>query len=203
MTRPINASTANLLDDAIVKLILLADLTLAGQTVRLTSAARNVVWNGNTYVGNSWLLPLDGVEETTDTGNLGFQLSLSSVDVTTLSVILNNPNRGEPATLWIAALSDAATPAIVGAPVLIYKGLIDSCEIEDKLEEPSVVINLENDLAKFDTSQNFRFTTESQSVLFPGDLGFQYVPQLETWSGFWGKSERPSWLKKKKQTKKS
>lgn len=202
MSRSINGSTAAVLDDEIVRPVVLAELVLSGQTVRLTSCQRNVSWNGQSYVGNSWLLPLDGIEETTDLGNLGFQLVLSSVDMTTLSVIMNNPNRGEPASIWLGLLSESPSPTIIGAPILLYKGLIDSCEIEDKLEDPTVVINLENDLARFDTSQNFRFTSESQNALFSGDKGFEYVPQLESWSGFWGKSERPSWLRQKKQKKK-
>lgn len=202
MTRAINASTLALFDDAYLRPVILAEVMLSGQPIRLASAPQNVVWSGNTFLGNSWLQPIDGIDETPDVGNYGFELVLSGIDVASLSIILNNPNRGERASVWLALMSDAYPPAIVGQPVLLYKGIVDSCSIEDKLEEPRVVISLENDLARFDTSQNFRFTSESQAALFPGDLGFQYVPQLESWSGFWGKSERPSWLKKKKQPKK-
>lgn len=201
MTRTINASTVAILDLPTVRTIILVEIVLAGQTLRLCSASQNVTWNGNIYLGNSWLKPIDGVEETTDIGNFGFQLLLSSVDVAALSAILNNPNRGEPCSVWLALLSDTASPAIVGAPVLLYKGLVDSCEIDDKIENPSVLVNLENDLARFDTSQNFRFSTESQSAVFPGDRGFEYLPQLETWSGYWGRPNKPP--RKTKQKKKS
>jgi hypothetical protein len=92
---------------------------------------------------------------------------------------------------------------LIGDPILLYRGLIDSCEIEDKLENPSASIKLENDLSRFDTSQNYRFADESHKVYYPDDRGFEYVESLEDWSGFWGRSERPKWLKRNTSTKKN
>jgi hypothetical protein len=199
MSRPINALTAELLSNAIVRPVVLIELNLESTVLRLTSATRDIPWNGHSFLANGWVLPPDGITESTDVGNYSFKLTLSGVNLAVISAVLDNPDRGELGTIWLAMLNESAE--IVGAPIVLYRGMIDSCEIEDKFETPLVIVNLETDLARFDTSQNFRFTAQSQAAYFPGDVGFQYVTQLENWSGFWGKPERPKWLTRQKSTK--
>lgn len=201
MTRPINVSTAALLDDPVVNPVILVNLKLESETIRLTSSRTDITFNSETYVANGWVMPPDGISESTDVGNYGFDLVLSGVNLALVSAILNNSNRGDPGTVYLALVT--SSNVIVGQPVTLYRGIIDSCEIEDKIETSYVTIHLENDLARFDTSQNFRFTPESQSAYFPDDSGFQYVSQLENWTGFWGRPERPKWLSRQKSKKKS
>ena len=200
MARPINNSTSALLDDQVLRPALLVELWLQGQPLRLTSAQKDIIWSGNTYVSNGWLLPIEGIQESTEIGRYGFDLTLSGVNVALLSLILNNNNKGELGIINLALFDDNG--ALVGAPIVLYKGNIDSCQIDDKFENPSILIHLENEMSRFDTSQNYRFTAESHASYYSDDLGFQYVSKLENWSGFWGKQERPKWIKKPKQTKK-
>ena len=200
MTRPISISTANSLTDEVLRPILLTELNLGQEPLRLTSGPASITYNGATFIANGWILPVDGVQESTDIGNYGFDLTLSGVSVALLSIILSNQQKNGLGTVWMAILNENQT--IIGEPIVLFRGLIDACTIDDKIDNPTVKINMTNDLARLDTSQNFRFTQESQTSLFPGDLGFQYVTKLENWSGFWGKSERPKWLKKPKARKK-
>lgn len=201
MTRPINNSTSALLDDPVVTPVILVKLELESETIRLTSSRTDIVFNSETYVANGWVMPPDGISESTDVGNYGFDLMLSGVNLALVSAILNNSNRGDPGSVYLALVN--SSNGIVGEPITLYRGLIDSCEIDDKVETSYVIIRLENDLARFDTSQNFRFTPESQAAYYSDDAGFQYVSQLENWNGFWGRPERPKWLTRQKSKKRA
>jgi hypothetical protein len=201
MTRPLNPSTSTALEGEFLCPALLVEVALSDQMVRLTSLKRDVVWDGRTFLANGWLLPIQGIEQSTDVGNYGFDLALSGISGALISLILANQDRGERGSIWLAFFN--ASSVLIGDPILLYRGLIDSCEIEDKLENPSASIKLENDLSRFDTSQNYRFADESHKVYYPDDRGFEYVESLEDWSGFWGRSERPKWLKRNTSTKKN
>lgn len=201
MTRPLNPSTSAVLDDETLFPGLLVEVVLSNEMVRLTSLKRDVTWNGNVFVANGWLLPINGIEQSTDIGNYGFDLTLTGISTALISLILSNQDNGQRASIWLAFFNSSSS--LVGDPILLYRGLIDSCQIDDKLDDPNATIKLENDLSRFDTSQNYRFSDESHKVYYPDDRGFEYVESLEDWSGFWGRSERPKWLKKNKSTKKN
>lgn len=201
MTRPLNEYTKAVLDDSIVYPVILVELSLQSSPLHLTSAPSNVTWGGNTFLANGWIIPPDGISESTDVGNYNFDLTLSGVNTAVIAAILSNPDRGEPGTVWLAFCNESRQ--IVGEPVVLYRGLVDSCEIDDKLDNPLVVVHLVNDLARFDTSQNYRFTAQSHGAYFPDDLGFQYVTKLESWSGFWGKAEKPKWITQPKSSKRT
>lgn len=201
MSRPLNSFTADLLADQVVHPIILVELSLESSPLYLTSATSNVTWNGTLFLGNGWLIPPDGISESSEIGNYTFDLTLSGVNLAVVAAILSNPDRGEPGSVWLAMCNQSNQ--IVGDPIMLYKGLVDSCEIDDKLENPYVIVHLVNDLARFDTSQNYRFTAQSHAAYYPDDLGFQYVTQLESWNGFWGKAERPKWLRPQKSRKRT
>lgn len=199
MTRPLNSSTSAVLSEETLYPGLLVELKFSEMTLRLTSLTRDVTYGNLIYVSNGWLLPIDGIQQSTDIGNYGFDLALNGISTALMSLILGNEDASERGTVWLAFFTSSGS--VVGAPILLYRGLIDSTQIDDKLENPTAVVKLENDLGRFDTSQNFRFTDESQKAYYPEDRGFEYVESLDDWSGFWGKSERPKWLRRKSTKK--
>ena len=196
MVRPLHPDTSAIISNEILRPAMLVEVYLVKQPIRLTSTKYPVVWNGNTFLANGWLDPIDGISETTDATNYGFDLKLSGVSEALVSLVLSNSDSGERGTVWMALFNESG--ALVGEPIRLYRGFVDSCEIDDNMNAPKITITLENDLSKFDESQNFRYTNECQKAYFNGDRGFQYVPKMETWSGFWGRQERPKWIKAKK-----
>ena len=187
------------LDAEIVRPILLVELNFRTQALRLTSGPTDVSWNGHAFIANGWVLPVDNIQESTDIGKYDFDLTLSGVSLALLSLILSNDQRDGIGVVWLGLMTENGS--LVASPITLFRGNIDSSQIDDKIENPTVTISLTNELSRLDTSQNFRFTNESQIALYPGDKGFEYVTKLESWSGFWGKSERPKWLKKPKARK--
>lgn len=199
MSRALHADTSAILNDGVLAPGLLAEFTLADQVIRITSLKRDVIWDGNTFLSNGWLLPIDGVQDSAEIGNYAFDLTLNGISTALISLILANDANSRRGSVWLAFFNSSA--GIIGQPVLLYRGIIDACEIEDSFENPTATISLENDLSRFDTSQNYRFSKESQRAYFPDDRGFDYVEKLEDWSGFWGKSERPKFLRKQRSRK--
>lgn len=196
MVRPLHPDTSAVISSEILRPAMLIEVYLIKQPLRLTSTKQDISWGGRTFLANGWLDPIDGISETTDVNNQGFEIKLSGVSQALVSLVLSNNDAGEKGTIWLALFNE--TGNLVGEPIRLYQGFVDTCDIDDNMSAPKITINLENELSRFDESQNFRYTDECQKSYFNGDRGFQYVPKMETWSGFWGRQERPKWIKAKK-----
>ena len=60
-------------------------------------------------------------------------------------------------------------------------------KIDEGAETASITLNVENRLIVFDRPKERRFTHEDQQNRFAGDLGFEFVPDLQDKEIIWGK----------------
>jgi hypothetical protein len=65
---------------------------------------------------------------------------------------------------------------------------MDIMKIDEGPESATIVLSLENRLIALDRSKERRYTHEDQQLSFPGDKGFEFVPDLQDKEIIWGKS---------------
>lgn len=78
---------------------------------------------------------------------------------------------------------------IVSDPLLIFSGLFDSCTIQESANTSTIGLSYESRAILLNQSRGHRWTHESQQNFFLGDNGFEYVPAVADWRGYWGKPE--------------
>lgn len=196
MSRVIESALQTEIEASTYRHVTLASIGFTSSVIRLCSIALDIVWDGNTYLGNGWLKPIRAINETPDVRAVGVEIPLVGVSSTLISLALLNVDQNLDAYVYLGALD--ASNDLVSDPLLIWKGKVDSTTIEDSAENPTITIQCESYLARLNRPQNFRYTNENQKALFAGDRGFEYVAKLEDWNGFWGKAERPKWLRRKR-----
>lgn len=168
-------------------------------TLRLWTGYGDFSWDTEIWYGNGWFNGFDGAGETDDLRADGCSILLAGVPQSVISLILGEASQGKPGKLWFGALDDVG--ALVDTPYLLFSGRLDVPEIDDGAEGASVRITYESELADLEKEEEWRYTDEHQKFWYPGDRGLEFLASLADWSGYWGKPERDSKKRKKKENK--
>lgn len=156
----------------------LFELYLSGATTYATDAYRTIVWNGNTYPALGHFLDFDGVEEVSDLTITQCRVQLSGVDQTMISTVLSHEYIDRRLVIRKGFLSGAE--AVLIDPLPIFDGRVDSPEIAEDPASGSctVSISASSHWIDFERTPGRHTNHEEQQIWFPGDLGFEYVSQL-------------------------
>jgi hypothetical protein len=196
MSRTITGATLAQFQAATMTPVILAAISFTTQTLRLAIAPADIVFGGQTYLANGWLRPPTQISDSRGSRSSGVQIELSGIPSAIVSLILTGLNASQTLNLWIGAW---ASGAMVVDPYLAFKGTVDVPEISDDPANCRAVISYEDDLVLLERTNEIRLTHEAQQSRFSGDLGFQYVEQLESFAGWWGgKAGHPYWIRKRK-----
>lgn len=141
MTRTLTAGMQTEVAAQRSTIVYLIQLESSGGTTRLTTAPVDIAWDAQTWEGIGGLLAFGGVEEGPEASASGVELSLSGVDQTIISVLLNNNVRGREVRIWLAHLLD--TGLIQPDPLEIFRGFQNAeyniSETRDP-EQPGTII---------------------------------------------------------------
>lgn len=156
----------------------LFELYLSGATTYATDAYRQVTWNGVDYPALGHFLDFDGVEESSDMTINQCRVQLSGVDQTLIAAILAYEYIDRRLVIRKGFLT--GSEALMIDPLPIFDGRVDAPEIA---EDPAtgactVTIAASSHWIDFERTPGRHTNHEEQQLWFPGDLGFEYVSQL-------------------------
>lgn len=158
----------------------------ASGTVYLWSGLGDITFDSDTYTGfGAVLTSISKIKETSDVKAEGIVITLSGITEDVRSLILDDVRQGKPGTVFIGFIKDDGT--VVADPATAFDGRLDVPAQKDDGREITVSITYENRLRDLERVREFRYTNESQKILYPDDVGFEYVPSLQEWNGVWGK----------------
>lgn len=146
--------------------------------------------NNRTWLGAGDVGTIDTVGEATDGSAQGMRVSLLNVPSEFRDDIADQATRGVLFEVDLGAL-DMTYQNIVGT-TLLWKGRLDKYDITDS--GSSITVELTGESRAIDQRRPAikRFTDEYQQRQHPGDLFFQYVPQMTEVSILWAQGEQNS-----------
>jgi hypothetical protein len=167
---------------------------------RFTTWPTNLIVASNTYIGVGGIGNIAALHESEDikTDKLVLSLSIVNSGLIAAAVGAASEYRGRAVTISLQLIDGQFIPA--GAAVLRWAGVMDKVRItrnSTKLADGvnSGTIELEctrSGMGRVRNAEGLRLTSAQRQLLFPGDLGLEYVPHL---------LEKPQvWLSKKFQT---
>jgi hypothetical protein len=74
----------------------------------------------------------------------------------------------------------------IEAPVLLFDGRMDMVEVTDGGRIATIALAAENRLRDLERPRLRRYTSQDQQSEYPGDLGFDFVPELQELEIRWG-----------------
>lgn len=178
------------------EILYLFQLDSSGGTLRLCTAPVDITWNAQSWDGIGGILAFSGVEETADPAGQGVELTLSGVDQTIISILLQHQFRGYEVRIWLAHLAINGT--IVADPIEIFRGrqLSDYRINEERPESGSgsvtIKTRVQSRLSILRNPEAVRTSIVSQNDMLKraglstGDTFFRNVPAIAGRQVRWG-----------------
>lgn len=141
--------------------------------LRLSLAAWDLTYAGNTYFSAGTLMEVKAVREST--GSIeGMQFTLSGLSPEIIEIASDEPYRGRIVRL-LKAYFDPANNQMVNEPRAWFVGRMRSMSIAETNDTCTVSVTAEHYEAELGRAAPLRLNDADQQRLFPGDLGCQYA----------------------------
>ena len=190
--RGISQSTLDSLDDDTLYPFFAVEMLFDGaQTLRLWTGYGTLVYQGQAWYGTGSMLQIDSVEETTEIAAKGASVTLSGIPQEVLSLALSEPYQGRKANIYFGNFSKGLKISLESGSTnlsQIFSGYMDQMNIEESPDICTVQLTLENKLVDLERARVTRFTSAYQKSLYPGDLGLDFVEDLQDKDIVWGRS---------------
>ena len=76
--------------------------------------------------------------------------------------------------------------AIIANPVIVFEGFMDTMNIVEGAETSTITLYVENKLIRLDSANERRYTLQDQLIDHAGDLGFEFVTDIQEKQLKWG-----------------
>jgi hypothetical protein len=176
-----------------VSRVLLVTLEFDSATSYITTASRNIVWDGATYVGVGQFGSVSAIEESGELASYSLSMELTGIPRDVIAVALTEPYQNRMAQVYECLFDE--DEQVIDSPVLMFRGRMDVMAV-DLGETASITLSCTNRLADWERPKMTRYSDEDQQRLHPGDYGCQYAVQMETKEINWPNRE---WFKKHAQ----
>lgn len=210
--RDISASIQAAVDANWINIFLAVKLELDGADINLWTGVGDLVYFGTTYTGVGTLLGISQIEETAELSARGATLSLSGIPSTLMSLALTEQYQGRKATIYFGVLGSSAsttggwailtglwddtgiwvdseiwsdTPLSI---MQVFNGYLDQMNINESSSTCVISVTIESKLIDLERPRTFRFNSASQKAMYPGDLGMDFVEDLQDKQFTWGRS---------------
>ena len=174
MTRLINSATLAALETDSFNIATLVQIDFSS-AIRITDWARSVTALSNTWNSSGNFIGVGDITESQELRVNDLTLTLSGVDQTYVAIFLSNNYIDVPIEVYRAILDDA--DAVVGAPILIFDGILTGYAIEDTEEGSKVTVQMASHWKDFEKENGRRTNHNSQQLYFAGDDGFEFAPK--------------------------
>lgn len=164
--------------------VLLANLNFS-TPVYLWSGYGSIYYNSVTYLGIGTFGSISPIEETTDLSARGIRMKLSGVPTANISLALTEDYQGRECSILFAAMSPT-DGTLVASPLTIFSGRMDVMQITDDGQTAEIMMTSESRLMDFKRPREIRYTDEEQQNLFAGDVGLEFVTDIQEKTIYWG-----------------
>jgi len=208
MSRDLSLDTINNINKDVVRPFFAVELLFDGDRVlRLwTGAGTLVLQDGTEWVGSGNFLNISSVEETAEMSVKGATLTLSGIPSEVLSLALSEPYQGRVCNIYFGTFTQGNLLQESGSYILlqdgsridlqdgaagfneIFSGYMDQMNIEEGPSGSTVELKVENKLIDLERARVARYSSGYQKTLYPNDLGFDFVEDLQDKKISWGRA---------------
>ena len=207
MSRDLSSNTIENISQDVVYPFFATELRFDGDNVlRLwTGQGTLVLEDGTNWIGTGNLLDISAIEETSELAVKGATLTLSGVPSEVLSLALSEPYQGRVCNIYFGTLSQGTLLQESSSYILlqdgsrieletgekgfneIFSGYMDQMNIEESGETSTIQLLVENKLVDLERARVARFTSGYQKSIYAGDLGLDFVEDLQDKQISWGR----------------
>jgi len=207
MSRDLSTTTIDNISQDVVYPFFATELRFDGNnTIRMwTGQGTLVLSDGTEWVGLGQLLNISAIEETSEMAVKGATITLSGIPQTLLSLALAEPYQGRVCNIYFGTFSQGSLLQESSSYILLqdgsrinlettdkgfnelFSGYMDQMNIEESSETCTISLAVENKLVDLERARTARFTSGYQKSIYAGDLGLDFIEDLQDKSIVWGK----------------
>ena len=208
MSRDLSTITIENIEANVVYPFFAVELLFDGaNTLRMwTGQGTLVLQDGTQWVGAGSILDISAIEETAEMAVKGATITISGVSSEALSLALSEPYQGRVCNIYFGTFSTGAILQESGSFLLlqdgskiniqdgstgfnqIFSGYMDQMNIQEDADTSTVSLIVENKLVDLERARVARFTSGYQKSIYPGDLGLDFIEDLQDKKIPWGRS---------------
>jgi len=128
-----------------------------------------------TYAASDFILGISNHTEETDITKSSVNLNLSGADQTFISTVLNENVVNDNVDIFRGFLNDSN--GLIADPFLLYKGKIESFEIQEGEKDSTVGLSIVSHWADFEKKNGRKTNNTSQQRFFSADVGMDFASQ--------------------------
>jgi hypothetical protein len=189
MARGITTAFNNAITSQVVRPLVAVELEFSTGTLRFWNGYGDLTMtaggSSNTFTGLGDLMGVSAVSESDQVEAIGATLSLTGIKSSLISAALSANYTNRNASIFLGLFD--TNKSVVADVYTLFRGKMDIMKIDEGAESSTIVLNLENRLIALDRPKERRYTHEDQQLSFSGDLGFEFVPDLQDKEIIWGK----------------
>lgn len=189
--RLLSVELISLVQQNVVRPVLFVFADFPSGARRLWTGISDISWDGHTWEGVGGAIGFETVSETMDTAAKGVSAKLNGLDSTLVSAIINDQYQGRDAIIYLAFWNDDETE-LEAMPEPLWRGTLDTDEIEDDGAKSTLTIKAEHRLVDILRKREFRYTDRDQQLLYPsgGDTGLNKVEAIQDLQVPWGRTQK-------------
>ena len=207
MSRSLDPTTLENINKDVVRPFNAVELKFDGDNViRLwTGVGTLTLDDGTEWVGAGTLLSISDVEETAEMSVKGATVSLSGIPSEVISLALSEPYQGRVCNIYFGTFSQGSILQESSSYILlqdgsrinlettdkdfseIFSGYMDQMNIEESGETSTIQLLVENKLVDLERARVARFTSGYQKSIYAGDLGLDFIEDLQDKQIPWGR----------------
>lgn len=151
--------------------------------LRFWNGYADISVDGAQFVGSGNLMTISGIDESPEIAARGVEMVLSGISTDLISIALRENYQNRLVRIYVGTIaSDLTTSGYV-----VFAGRMDVMSIEENGETSTISLTAENRLIDLERPRSRRYTAEDQKNLYPGDLGLDYVNDLQDKTLDWGR----------------
>ena len=208
MSRDLSVNTIENISENVVYPFFATELRFDGNIVRMwTGQGTLVLADGSEWVGLGQLLNISAIEETSEMSVKGASISLSGIPSNLLSLALSEPYQGRIAKIYFGTFQQGSILQETSDYILLqdgsrinleststgfnelFSGYMDQMNIEESGDTATIEMMVENKLIDLERARVARFTSGYQKSVYPGDLGMDFIEDLQDKRISWGRAE--------------
>jgi len=181
--RTLDAAIQTAAQAANVRRIYFARIEFDGGTVAWHSGYGDIALDAVLYRGLGMIGNISTVNEQPGVKSQSLSIEVCGLKPEVVSLIQQEPYINRKAYIHCTFLDDQDRP-FVASPFLLFKGSVDDINATIG-KKASVSITLKSRLSDWQRQRVLRYTDADQQKLFPGDKGFEFIPQLSQRKLIW------------------
>ena len=189
MARSITTAFNNAVVSQVVRPFLATELEFSTGTLKFWNGYGDITMtaggSSKTFTGLGDLMNVSAVSESDQVEAIGATLSLTGIKSSLISAALSANYTNRNASIYLGLFD--TSKSVIADVYTLFKGKMDIMKIDEGPETATIQLSLENRLIVLDRAKERRYTHEDQQLSFSGDLGLEFVPELQDKEIIWGK----------------